>query len=126
MVWYIPPLSPIQSAAEAGHMQHKTVGKTGVIPDVSTLRIPMRYLANLLTAGDEAPVQHALERLLAMRAYMRAESVPGAQDQAILADVGLDRATVRDLYPTLTIPNYTDRLELPYTRKHVGWGKRGE
>src|SRR3546814_2706766 len=62
MVWYIPPLSPIQSAAEAGHMPHKTVGKTGVIPDVSTLRIPMRYLANLLTAGDEAPVQHEIGR----------------------------------------------------------------
>ena len=27
----------------------------GVLPDVDSLRIPLRYLANLLTAGDEAP-----------------------------------------------------------------------
>ncbi|PHX45720.1 nitrate reductase, partial [Pseudomonas sp. NZIPFR-PS2] len=50
MVWYVPPLSPIQNAAAAG-----TVGMNGVIPDVDSLRIPLRYLANMLTAGDEKP-----------------------------------------------------------------------
>ena len=48
------------------------IGINGAIPDVQQLRIPVRYLANLLTAGDEAPVVRALERMLAMRAYMRA------------------------------------------------------
>ena len=32
---------------------------------MSQLRIPLKYLANLLTAGDEAPVKLALERMLA-------------------------------------------------------------
>lgn len=72
MVWYVPPLSPIQSAADAGH-----IGMNGVIPDVKSLRIPMRYLANLLTAGDEAPIVSALGRMLAMRAYKRAQTVDG-------------------------------------------------
>ncbi|RLR65361.1 respiratory nitrate reductase beta chain, partial [Pseudomonas aeruginosa] len=43
-------------------------GSDGVIPDVESLRIPVQYLANLLTAGDTAPVLLALKRLLAMRA----------------------------------------------------------
>jgi Respiratory nitrate reductase beta C-terminal/Nitrate reductase gamma subunit len=51
MVWYVPPFSPIQSAAEAGKM-----GSNGDMPDVRSLRIPLKYLANLLTAGDEEPV----------------------------------------------------------------------
>ena len=68
MVWYIPPLSPIQTAAESGKMPTRTVGKSAMIPDVSSLRIPVRYLANLLTAGKEEPVLLALERMLAMRA----------------------------------------------------------
>ncbi|MBP0574451.1 nitrate reductase subunit beta, partial [Mycobacterium tuberculosis] len=42
MVWYVPPLSPIQSAAAAGLM-----GIDGDMPDVRSLRIPIRYLANL-------------------------------------------------------------------------------
>ena len=41
------------------------------MPDVRSLRIPVRYLANLLTAGKEEPVLLALERLLAMRAFHR-------------------------------------------------------
>ena len=37
MVWYVPPLSPIQSAAEAGKM-----GIDGAMPDVRSLRIPLQ------------------------------------------------------------------------------------
>jgi len=84
MVWYIPPLSPIQNAAEAGK-----IGSDGAMPNVHDLRIPVRYLANMLTAGDEAPVVAALERMLAMRAYMRGERVAGrftpAEPKSVLA-----------------------------------------
>ena len=52
MVWYIPPLSPIQSAAEDGGIDVDE----DRMPDVRSLRIPLQYLANLLTAGDETPV----------------------------------------------------------------------
>ncbi|MCY1293610.1 Respiratory nitrate reductase 1 beta chain [compost metagenome] len=58
MVWYIPPLSPIQSAAEAGHM-----GMNGIIPDVKSLRIPVKYLANLLTARCSARSHRAASTL---------------------------------------------------------------
>ena len=78
MVWYVPPLSPIQSAAEAGKM-----GTDGAMPDVRSLRIPLKYLANLLTAGDEEPVALGLERILAMRAYMRAKTIDGVIDEAV-------------------------------------------
>src|SRR5690606_1552437 len=52
-------------------------------------RIPVRYLANLLTAGAEEPIVAALERMLAMRAYMRAKTVDGRIDESIPAKVGL-------------------------------------
>ena len=84
MVWYVPPLSPIQSAAANGDL-----GEVGGLPDVKKLRIPVRYLANLLTAGRTAPVEHALERMLAMRAYMRAKTVDGVIDDGIAERVGL-------------------------------------
>ena len=84
MVWYVPPLSPIQSAAAAGK-----IGHDGEMPDVRSLRIPLKYLANLLTAGKEEPVAQALERMLAMRAYMRAKTVDGVIDESIARRVGL-------------------------------------
>ncbi len=114
MVWYIPPLSPIQSAAEAGHM-----GMNGVIPDVKSLRIPVKYLANLLTAGEVAPVLKALERMLAMRAYKRSEVVDDVQDLAVLEQVGLTPAQVEDMYQIMAIANYEDRFVIPSSHKEM-------
>ena len=51
----------VAAAANAGHL-----GNNGEIPDVKELRIPVKYLANLLTAGDTQPVIRALERMLAV------------------------------------------------------------
>jgi nitrate reductase beta subunit len=115
MVWYVPPLSPIQSAANAGQL-----GMNGAIPDVGQLRIPLRYLANLLTAGDEAPVRRALERMLAMRAYMRSRHVEGTARPEVLSQAGIDEAQVEEMYRYMAIANYEDRFVIPTThREHA-------
>ncbi|MFP3504189.1 nitrate reductase subunit beta [Burkholderia sp. SIMBA_062] len=114
MVWYVPPLSPIQSAADAGH-----IGMNGVIPDVQSLRIPMRYLANLLTAGDEAPVVAALNRMLTMRAYKRAETVHGVADELLLRKAGLTAEQVEQMYQVMAIANYEDRFVVPSSHKEM-------
>jgi nitrate reductase beta subunit len=116
MVWYIPPLSPIQSAAEAGQ-----IGVDGAMPDVRSLRIPLRYLANLLTAGDEEPVALGLERMLAMRGYMRAKTVDGVIDEAIAERVGLTGAQIEDMYQIMAIANYEDRFVIPTS--HREWAE---
>ncbi len=116
MVWYIPPLSPIQSAMEDGRLE-----KSGVIPDVQDLRIPVKYLANMLTAGKEEPVVHALERMLAMRAFMREKTVEGVTDTAILERVGLNEKTLDDMYRIMALANYEDRYVIPSNhREYAG------
>ena len=108
MVWYVPPLSPISAAAQAGH-----IGGQGEIPDVSQLRIPLEYLANLLTAGDTKPVARALERMLAMRAYQRGRHVDGVRRQAILDQVGMTEQEVEEMYRVMAIADYEDRFVIP-------------
>ncbi len=112
MVWYVPPLSPIQSAAESGQ-----IGRNGLIPDVESLRIPLKYLANMLTAGAEQPVKLALERMLAMRAYMRAKVVDGEVRQDVLDAVGLRLDQVESMYRYLAIANFEDRFVIPTTHR---------
>ena len=108
MVWYVPPLSPITAAANAGH-----VGVNGEIPDVSQLRIPVQYLANLLTAGDTGPVVRALERMLAMRTYQRDKHVEQRQNLSVLKQAGLSMAEVEEMYQVMAIANYEDRFVIP-------------
>jgi nitrate reductase beta subunit len=112
MVWYVPPLSPIASAAQAGH-----IGANGQIPDVSQLRIPVQYLANLLTAGDTAPVVRALERMLAMRAFQRDLHVEGRENREVLEQVGLTVAQVQRMYRVMAIADYEDRFVIPTTHR---------
>jgi nitrate reductase beta subunit len=112
MVWYVPPLSPIQSAAESDQ-----IGMDGDIPDVRSLRIPVQYLANLLTAGKEEPVVLGLERMLAMRAYMRCLTVDGVVNTEILERVDLTQHQVEQMYHTMAIANYEDRFVIPSSHR---------
>ncbi len=100
-------------------MPQRTLGKSAIIPDVSSLRIPVRYLANLLTAGKEAPVLLALERMLAMRAYKRSETVHGERDTSVLAPVGLSEEMVQDMYKIMAIADYEDRFVIPSSHKEM-------
>ena len=93
------------------------MGTNGEIPDVNQLRIPVKYLANLLTAGDTAPVVRSLERLLAMRAYQRAKHVDGAPNHAAIDQVGISVAQVEDMYHVMAIANYEDRFVIPTTHR---------
>jgi nitrate reductase / nitrite oxidoreductase, beta subunit len=103
MVWYIPPLSPISEHAndEEG------------LNVIDSLRIPITYLANLLTAGDEAPVRLALKRLMAMREYMRSVRVKKAPDKTMLEAVGLSVEAALSMYDLLAIAKYEDRFVVP-------------
>jgi nitrate reductase beta subunit len=104
----VPPLSPISAAANAGHLQ-----ASGQIPDVSQLRIPVKYLANMLTAGDTGPVIRALERMLAMRAYQRGKHVHQRIDTTVLRQVGISQEDVEEMYRVMAIANYEDRFVIP-------------
>ncbi|MGC9271183.1 nitrate reductase subunit beta [Acidiphilium sp.] len=115
MVWYVPPLSPITAAASVG-----AIAERNGMPDVRSLRIPLRYLANLLTAGDVAPVEQALERMLAMRAYMRAKTVDGVIDESIPHRVGLTHEQIEAMYQLMAIANYEDRFVIPSTHREAG------
>lgn len=123
MVWYVPPLSPIQSHANAG-----AIDTIGQLPDVRSLRIPVRYLANLLTAGAEAPVVAALERMLAMRIYYRQRQLGDGEGREVLAQAGLTVAQVEEMHRYLAIANYEDRFVIPTSHREQAedaYGLRG-
>ncbi|MHC1729216.1 MAG: nitrate reductase subunit beta [Syntrophobacteraceae bacterium] len=121
MVWYIPPLSPMIRAMEG----------RGEAFEPDSMRIPMRYLANLLAAGDEAPVRLALSRLTALRAYMRSVHVDKNPDTNLLDEAGLTAEEAEEMYRLLAIAKYEERYVVPTVRRevtdclHLGQGTAG-
>jgi hypothetical protein len=84
------------------------------MPDLDDMRIPVKYLANMLTGGKEAPIRLGLKRMMAMRHYMRSKMIRGqARYSGILDEVGLTTDLVEDMYKIMAIANYEDRYVIP-------------
>ena len=121
MVWYVPPLSPLTRA----------IDEKGETAALDSMRIPIRYLANLLAAGDEAPVRLSLSRLTALRAYMRSVNVDKNPDEAVLKAAGITAGTADQMYRLLAIAKYEERFVIPTSRKgeplcvHLDQGRAG-
>jgi nitrate reductase beta subunit len=117
MVWYIPPLSPVMSLVEGKGSQ---ADPDDVFPAIDELRIPVQYLANILTAGDEGVIRDVLKRLAAMRAHMRAELIgSGEPDPKIAESVGMTRHEIEDMYRLCAIAKYNDRYVIPLAHREI-------
>ena len=117
MVWYVPPLSPVVSTLEIDGYE---ADPDDVFGAIDHLRIPLEYLANLLTAGDVDVVRAVLHRLAAMRAYMRKREVLGETDDAVPDRVGLTGPELERMYRLLAIANYEDRYVIPQAHAELG------
>ncbi len=110
MVWYIPPLSPVQSQIDQGNLK---TGADGMIPNADDMRMPLRFLANLLSAGNEEVIHRGLSRLIALRSYQRSMRIEGEKDLRLLEEVGLTENQIDDMYRYMAIANYEDRFVIP-------------
>jgi nitrate reductase beta subunit len=116
MVWYVPPLSPVMSLIEG---EGSEADPDDVFPAIDELRIPIKYLANMLTAGAEEPVRLALKRLAAMRGHMRERTLGDEPDPEIAAAVGLASEAIEKLFRLLAIAKYDERYVIPQTHAEV-------
>jgi nitrate reductase beta subunit len=116
MIWYVPPLSPVQSQIDQKKLPTEA---DGVIPKASAMRLPVKYLANLLTAGKEEYIVAALNRMIAMRSYMRSVNVEGTPNiRTAHRPPALTRRRPSEMYRYLAIANYEDRFVIPTS--HAG------
>jgi nitrate reductase beta subunit len=117
MVWYVPPLSPVMSLVEGPGSE---ADPDDVFPAIEELRIPIEYLANLLTAGDPEPVRVALRRLAAMRSWTRERNLGGDPDPALAASVGMTPPAIDAMFRLLAIAKYDERYVIPQAHGEIG------
>ena len=111
MVWYIPPLSPVVDRVRETGADAEDAAT--LFAAISALRIPIEYLAELFTAGDVEPVAAALNKLGAMRSYMRELNLGNPPREEVAEAVGLTGDEVEELYRLLAIAKYEERYVIP-------------
>mgnify|MGYP001476206353 CR=1 FL=1 len=114
MVWYIPPLSPIMNTIEG---KGSNASADDIFPAIDEMRIPIEYLANLLTAGDTAHIRTTLKKMAAMRSYMRAKQTNKQPDIRLIESLGLSREDIEEMYRLLAIAKYEDRFVIPASHR---------
>jgi nitrate reductase beta subunit len=132
MVWYVPPLSPVVESLRTTRAPSvgigDPIGPQGVAAGpvfgaAETLRIPLDYLAELFAAGERAPVEEAVDSLIAMREFKRRQQIHG--DDAARASTeatwaGVDPSRLERLYRLLAIAERKERFAIPTARHEDG------
>jgi nitrate reductase beta subunit len=114
MVWYVPPLSPIQSHANAGN-----IDADGELANVRSLRMPVRYLANLLTAGRRRRLSRRWSGCWRCAPFFRGRQLGAEDNMAVLKQAGLSLAQVEEMHRYLAIANYEDRFVIPISHREA-------
>ena len=112
MVFYVPPLTPL--LAERGEDTLRTA--EGLFATLDSARLPVRYLAALFSAGNEAEVAGALRRLLAMRLWRRQVTVGDvteAEVEGAFHEAELRPAEAAELHALTTWASLEERVVLP-------------
>jgi len=119
MMYYIPPLSPVISVTERDLFKldlSEEEHDFELFNRLDAARLPVKYLANLFTAGDESVIREILRKLLAVRIYMRRKTVDGQVDEVArnaIAQAGLTEAETIAIYQLTTLPTMDDRFVFP-------------
>ena len=119
MMYYIPPLSPVISVIEDELFRldlTEPAHDFELFQRLDAARLPVKYLANLFTAGNEMTIRHVLRKMLAVRIYMRRKSVDGSigdDTLAVLAEAGLNTEKAEAIYRLTAIPTMEERFVLP-------------
>jgi nitrate reductase / nitrite oxidoreductase, beta subunit len=132
MLFYVPPLLPVM--ASLGKQDTAQSEKMNPIakywPDewlydtsteemfstVEQARFPLKYMASLLTAGDEEAVALRISRLMAVRLYRRWKTVGDISEEkamAALKRTGLTARKAEDIYYLTSLAKFDDRFVIP-------------
>lgn len=117
MVWYVPPLSPIMN-----HIDESSLNTDHYIPAVDHMRIPMEYLASLMTAGDTNVIRRVLLKLTAMRVHMRQQTVGGMDELShskLLEEAEMTAHDIEDMARLLAVAKYEERFVIPTGRREM-------
>ncbi len=118
MVFYVPPLLPVM-AFRTGEI-YELAKDFFSTPD--SVRIPVKYLSNLFTAGNEDHIIYALKKLLALRLYKRqqqAKDLPEEEVKHMMDEMGLTPEVAEEMYRLMSLPTFHERFVIPPSHREM-------
>ncbi|MEZ5149086.1 MAG: nitrate reductase subunit beta [Bacteroidales bacterium] len=112
-LFYVPPLLPTMAFVENGTYETTSDSLWGAIENS---RLPMKYLANLFSAGNEKTIEVVLKKLMAVRLHRRDETVGDLPEKEIsdpMGEVKMDKETANEIFRLTSLPLFDERFVIP-------------
>jgi nitrate reductase beta subunit len=128
MMFYTPPLSPVVSSIERSLVRLDLPVEQvdfELFHELDKARLPVRYLANLFSVGDEQKIRRILRKILAVRVYKRQQSTTGEVDDAtleLIREAGTGPEEIEEIYRLTTLATLDERFVIPPYNREVGIG----
>ncbi|MDP3981262.1 MAG: nitrate reductase subunit beta, partial [Chlamydiota bacterium] len=133
MLFYVPPLLPVMASVvqTQDDEQKKKLHKVSKVWDdkwlydtstdelwgaIDEARFPLKYLASLFSAGNDAQVKIRLKKLMAVRMYRRFVTVGDVSENKALGALNETGLTPRDaqaIYAMTSLVKFDERFVIP-------------
>lgn len=120
MNFYIPPLSPILHQVKADRGGLFDPETDGFFNEIEKMRIPVKYLANLFSAGNESLIMESLKKQMAVRMWARMKRVGDISESEVKNALSQSGLTVQDAEGILrinTLATFKERFVIPETHR---------
>ena len=132
-LFYVPPLLPVMASVKQvdNSVQNGKLNEISKVwPDswlydtstddffgaIDDARFPMRYLANMFSAGNVDQVKDRMQKLMAIRIYRRWKTVGDISEQdalKALSSVGYNVETAEEVYTLTSLAKFDERFVIP-------------
>ncbi|MCC6639842.1 MAG: nitrate reductase subunit beta [Deltaproteobacteria bacterium] len=119
MLFYVPPMLPVLAKVKDGRYDNADAASTSLAPLLSSLeraRMPLRYMAKLLSAGNEEVIAASYRKLIAVRIYMRSKTASGISDAEVQEALRVGETTpeeVEAIFQLTAKPTFEERFVVP-------------
>lgn len=112
MLFYVPPLLPVLATANNGNYENSDT----FFSSLEKFRLPVKYLAKLLSAGNDKVVEDVYKKLMAVRLLKRSQSV-GDVTAEVLENAIKQAATSAEeceaIYKLTSLASFDERFVIP-------------
>lgn len=112
-LFYVPPLLPAMGSVQ-NDLYNSTTGSLWGGADEA--RLPLKYLANLFSAGDTVKIRQVLSKLLAVRMHRRKVTVGDVGNEetlALMKGSGIDTETADAIFRLTSLVKFEERFVIP-------------
>ncbi len=119
MLFYVPPMLPVQARIKDKRYEIKGADSEGLAALLSSLdqaRMPLRYFTSLFSAGNEEVVSAVYRKLIAVRIYKRAQKVKDVSEAEAHMALVQGRTTVQEaeaIFRLTSLPTFEERFVIP-------------